>query len=387
MHRLVCFLSQQQTPNLVAIRYFQPDEVILVDTDRYAADVHGAWLKRAAEVRGPQPQWSQPERLTAVNRASDASALVAKMIPEDSCDRWTVSLTGGTKPTTLGAWSALRERRNVTCAYVEESKPKEFVDIWTGEALPPAEGAILDVTVLEFLRAYGRDLWRERETEWSKLTGKQRLWPCASAVAASCPTAKLIDQTVTPPALLCTDAAVISALRDTFCLEVVDGRFTRCLGSCETCFLTGGWLEIFMAGLLHKHWEALEIDDLHFGVYFGPSGDGRKPGTENDLDVAFTRHNRLHYVECKSGGQKRSEPDDVLYKTAMIIRSLGALRAQGHVATTVPKALDPATGELTDALEARGSIYKCRVMAAPTIRDLAGTDDGDFVKEVFFGRT
>lgn len=79
-------------------------------------------------------------------------------------------------------------------------------------------------------------------------------------------------------------------------------------------YLTGGWFEKYVYDVLDKNREEWDISDLAINVKY----DGRE--TNNEVDIAFVRHNRLFIVECKA---KESKDKNISYKFKDIRNELG----------------------------------------------------------------
>jgi len=81
----------------------------------------------------------------------------------------------------------------------------------------------------------------------------------------------------------------------------------------EKTFLTGIWLEHYVYDILKKR---KDIQDVATGIKYAT-----KQGVENEVDVAFVRHNRLFVVECKTGSKK--DTDGIAYKYKDVVKELG----------------------------------------------------------------
>ena len=83
----------------------------------------------------------------------------------------------------------------------------------------------------------------------------------------------------------------------------------------ETRFLTGGWLEEYVYYFVKEN---IFPNDIRLGMKIG-EGNGK-----NEIDVIFTKGNKLYTIECKSGlrGVKLNE---IAYKISAIKNSIGAL--------------------------------------------------------------
>lgn len=84
-------------------------------------------------------------------------------------------------------------------------------------------------------------------------------------------------------------------------------------------FVNGGWLEDHVAAVALELKRDGLIHDLRKNVVVESGG-----GTRNELDLAFTAHNKLHLVECKTKNFARlNRADDVAYKLDTLTDLMG----------------------------------------------------------------
>ncbi|HZW34346.1 MAG TPA: DUF1887 family CARF protein [Isosphaeraceae bacterium] len=145
-------------------------------------------------------------------------------------------------------------------------------------------------------------------------------------------------------------------------------------------FLTGGWLEEFLWGVIERHQDSLQVWNVRLGVEVARKGDS----SGNDLDIAFIRNHGLAMVECKSGGQEHDPSGEILYKVEAVKRQFGAIRVQSILATTSDKILEQ-NGSLKTTFENRADIYQCRILSRAEIRRLGKeADSADEVRRILF---
>jgi len=94
-------------------------------------------------------------------------------------------------------------------------------------------------------------------------------------------------------------------------------------------FVNGGWLEDHVAAVaLELKREGL-IHDLRKNVVVESGG-----GIRNELDLAFTAHNKLHLVECKTKNFARlNRADDVAYKLDTLTDLMGGTFGKAMLVT------------------------------------------------------
>lgn len=168
---------------------------------------------------------------------------------------------------------------------------------------------------------------------------------------------------------------------DLFGLEVnaVNGVISGSLDKYAVRFFTGGWLEVFIWGVLRR-FNGDGIWDLRMGISFGKKGRPYNK-LENEWDIAFMREQSLNIVECKTGEQAQDPSgSDTLYKIEAIKEQLGAIRVRSYLATTAPNVVDTKTGVLKDHIATRAHLYGCKIVTRDVIRQLAelhlSEDDG-----------
>lgn len=126
-------------------------------------------------------------------------------------------------------------------------------------------------------------------------------------------------------------------------------------------FFTGGWLEIFMAGLLHRHAEALAIWDLQLNIVIDK--------VTNELDVSFMHQNRFYIIECKSGDQSHDPKASILYKNSAIAKQFNAIGVQSIIATTTQSVMKEE--QVDPYLQMRADLYNCRILTKKKIQEFA----------------
>jgi hypothetical protein len=106
--------------------------------------------------------------------------------------------------------------------------------------------------------------------------------------------------------------------------------------------------------------------------------------SDNELDVAFMNENRLSLIECKSGSQKHDRKGDILYKVAAVALQFHAVRVQTYLATMASSSLSGRS--IKPNIRTRAEIYRCRILTAEVIRNLAKqADDLEYVRTSLFG--
>ncbi len=387
MHILLCLLSEQHIPNLLAVKHFRPDKLVLIETI-------GMKKKKAAEnflraLNAGGDDYSDRKEIFTIEREDDfreIKSCLKRAYSSFPTDRWTAVLTGGTKPMSICTYDFFKAI-DQKCVYTGISTPDIINDVNTGEN----ERCTYGISIGEFLEGYGfkiKNSGSERENidrEWWELS---RIIAQEVQSAVSDPVIKLSDEErktarekgiEIKPGMI-TEGIIGDAVAGTFGLSRVNSGIEGKIDKYQARFLTGGWLEVFIWGLLDKHKEKLRIYDIRLGLEVM----AREASTSNEFDVCFMRDYSLSMVECKSGGQEYDREGDILHKTEALIRQFRALRVKTYLVTTGRNILD-GSGNIKKNILDRAAIYNCTLITVNDIVSLAKNhEDADVVEGVFF---
>ena len=92
----------------------------------------------------------------------------------------------------------------------------------------------------------------------------------------------------------------------------------------ELEYLTGGWFEEYVYYLVKKH---INPDDLAIGVKISRAGVKHN----NELDVIFTKGNKLCVIECKTGVQTERLFNEIVYKLCAIKEALLGVSCYSYI--------------------------------------------------------
>lgn len=101
------------------------------------------------------------------------------------------------------------------------------------------------------------------------------------------------------------------------------------LSKLDVQYLTGGWFEEYVYHLLS---EKIQPTDIQIGVEIQKS----KSTNINDLDVAFTKGNKLWVIECKTGVGTESLFNQIVYKASALKEKLLGLSAKSYIFSLNP---------------------------------------------------
>ncbi|MCX7719563.1 MAG: DUF1887 family CARF protein [Candidatus Sumerlaeaceae bacterium] len=354
---VVCLLSDQPMPNLLPIHHFRPAQVVMVETDAMKTKKTADNFLEALRLGGLNYASPDKHRIYPLgNQASflDCADSFRRIVQELEVKGKDVivNLTGGTKVMSIAAYEVFRiwDARFV---YIDANTPDQLQEFPQG----PQTTLEHKPTCAEFLSAYGFTNHIDEEMDnWPATLDDVARAFVAQAVEGNSPVVvlpgknddqrkqlwanlrdgkadlkpgdlKVLPDLVTPlRAFLCDrPLSQVSVDNDGYMTGQPDGF----LGD----FLTGGWLEVFVAGLLRKHAKALGLWDVHRGVDINPISQTAAGDSGNELDVVFVHNHSLHVIECKSG--LAHDPQfETPYKLDSVVNRVRALRTKILFATT-----------------------------------------------------
>jgi len=402
MRVLLCLLSGQHVPNLLSVHHYRPDRLVLVESEGMRQRNAAANLLAAIKHGGldytnqPGEERSHIEPLHAEDDLNAVRAAMRCVYNRYPGAEWLVNVTGGTKPMSIATYDFFNGliRRDVLrgrILYTNVAQPARILDV----ATHAAEDVTHRITAKQFLAGYG---FESRKSDAKLQEGESRAaqwWECSRAIAAQAaafPLLCLNDEErnrsrkkgleLEPAHLHASGKTLWPLIAQTLGLQLDNGVLKGKLDKHGVQFLTGGWLEAFLWGLLSRNAESLGIWDVRLGLEVGR----KDASTGNDFDVAFMRNSSLCMIECKSGAQSHDPAADILYRIEAVIRQFRALRVQSWLATTATNVLDPQTGQLKSSIMTRAAIHGCRTILPDDIRSLAAApDDRERVNTILFG--
>ena len=310
MRTLLCLLSDQHVPNLLSVHHFQPDRLVLVESQQMQERKVGDHFLQALALGGQDYGGDRHERqpldhedsLPAVRKALQAA------FGRHPSDEWIVNVTGGTKPMSIETYQ-LFTALGGTLVYINQSEPDRIQ--WMDGSKVEACGYRLSIA--EFLAGYG---FSSRKPPVEVAEGEARAsswWDLARDMASEAGPGELLvfesdkqrqkardkGLTLEPGHLrspLVDSPAIRRRLAEAFGMAESPGGLAGKLDKYQVNFLLGQWLEVFVWGLLERNQEALGIWDVRLGLE-PASPDGK---VANDFDVAFMRRHALWVVECKT---------------------------------------------------------------------------------------
>lgn len=382
MKILLCLLSGQHVPNLLSVHHFAPDQLVLIETPGMRRQAAAESFLRALELGGQDyRQRSVVQPLESEDCLESVGRALREAFGRFPTGDWIVNLSGGTKPMSIAAYEFFKALQ-ARLVYINAPRPNQLLGL-DGR---PSEVCDYRPSLVEFLAGYGFEQRKPPAAVAEAESRARAWWDCARQIAATCPEQTLLSlgdlqapdakQTwdkarqkgleLQPEHLADLPADVSTAIESNFGLSRQQGRLSGKLDKYAAEFLTGGWLEVFLWGLLDRHQTALEIWDVHLGMQFGKVGNE----TDSELDIAFLHRHNLAIVECKSGGQEHDPGADVLHKLEAVVRQFRALRVTSYLATTSPNVWNKQQ-QIRPAVRNRAAIYSCRILDRHCLQRLA----------------
>ena len=390
---LVCLISDQHVPNLLSVHHLRPDRLVLVVSGQMAARKMDSYFAQALAHGGLSyvPHVCQIDLEDSVEQTYQVlRAAHAELAPSHPGAEWIVNYTGTTKPMSIGAYEFAREI-GAQPLYVSFDRP----NLLLYPAADPGgrtERCAHELGVREFLAGYGFDDRRPETSHLASAAFARATWECARVLASRDDDEDVLVLTkeehaqardrgldLLPRHTAQLAGAVKAALAARFTLTDGAAGVTGHINSNAGIFLTGGWLEVFLFGLLDRHATALGCSDVRLGVLAG------KDRVQNDLDVAFMREFGLTWIECKTGKQAHDPAAEARFKVEAVTGQFRALRARAILASTSNNILH-ANGAIKPSVAWRAELCQYRIVARDGIRSLAAEPDNTaLLRTTLFG--
>uniref|UniRef100_A0A7C4QLT8 DUF1887 family protein n=1 Tax=Schlesneria paludicola TaxID=360056 RepID=A0A7C4QLT8_9PLAN len=385
MKVLLCLLSEQHVPNLLAVHHYQPDQLVLVESTTMEKRRASCNFLKALQIGGLD--YESRTRIAPLDAEDDLAAIrKALQSAYGRCPSgdWIANATGGTKPMSIATYEFFKALGG-KIVYTNLNRPAEIMNLGDGTI----ETCRHQLTIKEFLAGYGFESRKaDDKIAEAESRAKSELWSqSATLLARHCSNEKILS----------LDDGDRKKARDRGA-ELTNDQFAfpcdelrrmwlgdgdrRKLSKYDVEFLTGGWLEVFFWNLLRQHAELLGVWDVRLGLEVGRCGDQ----SGNDFDVSFMHDHGLVMMECKSGSQDHDPGTDILYKVEAVTRQFRALRVRSYLATTSSNVLDN-DKHVKPVLRTRSAIYNCKILTANEIVRLADKDvTPEQVKSTLFSR-
>jgi hypothetical protein len=384
MKNMICLISDQHVPNLLTVHAVKPDFLILIETKGMKKKNAAENLLKALEIGGlTHFQAEDRHRILSLDDENSIPAAIEvfqNVTSQYPDAQWIVNITGGTKPMSIAAFDFFRSRKDAVIYYVPLNN-REALNFSGGSPRKLNH----KVTAKEFLAGYGFSF-----NEGSEITEgmvSEQWYDSSVYLVSNYHNQKIKDFLKNISTLSRKDnrngrkngldiqAADKLKLEDRGFLEhhleifpslksngnLISGK----LSAPEVCFLTGGWLEVFVWILLSRHLDTLGIWDVRLGLHIS------KP-IQNELDVTFMQNQSLCFIECKTGEQKQDKKGiETLYKVEAIKKQFRALKVNTWLATTSENVIDVNTGKINEGLASRAALYNYHIITGEQLQRIA----------------
>lgn len=366
---LVCILSDQAIPNLASIIHYNPEKIIFLESKRAKDNNFDGKILESLKDRGVT---FHPDCILKKSVANENSilelqnALASTISFHSTSDELIVNITGGTKPMSIATYNFFSTRiANIVYILNDDKitncKSDEKVDF---NISPP-------LTCKQHLLAHG---FTTRLKQEDNIATNEDVLKVIRLIASDFGNEELvIFETPNQRTYFRTHGGDPGEhfswnpkITDNIKIGVSDietkmPEVKRFWGK----VLTGDWLEIFIQNLLVRHKDHLKIHDIQRGPVVS------KDGVPNELDVVFMKGTSLNFIECKSGAQNQpGSSQDVFHKIESIKKNFGALRVYSHLASSSNSILDK-ENNIKEEVQRRADLYKCKIIPAEVIRQLA----------------
>lgn len=126
MKVLLCSISDQHIPNLLSVHHFNPDEVVLLESEAMKKSGAAERFLRALEYGGKNFSKGGIQGFDNANSLSDVKSALQKSYRKFPDASWIVNLTGGTKPMSIAIFDFFRSKDALLC-YIGASKRNEIL--------------------------------------------------------------------------------------------------------------------------------------------------------------------------------------------------------------------------------------------------------------------
>ncbi|HPA14411.1 MAG TPA: DUF1887 family CARF protein [Desulfobacterales bacterium] len=335
----VCLVSDQTTPNILAIEAFQPDELLLVSTSLMETKGKSSHILDCLASKGLNYYRRRHILEVAEDSMPDCHRKLGAWIEGREESEFVVNLTGGTKIMSIAAYAFFKDY-NSRMIYIPLHR-NEYLMIFPKGGAPKPVPLPQRLSVGEYLKAYGLVALNVHHLEGMAEESRKRMELSCWIVAHFEKVKDLLEKLGKTLRLHRNDREFL--IKETF-PDVTDeekellrrmgftvngSNLEKRLSKSEIQYLTGGWLEAYCFNEVSSYL-GRGIDDAVIGIQI------KNPkGTENEFDVMFTKGNALYTVECKSLDQQADKRTDALYKVGALQKDFG-LRVGSFLVSTSP---------------------------------------------------
>lgn len=371
---LVCIPSGQAIPNLASIIHYKPEKIIFLQTDLAEKSNFNGKILESLKDRGVTFSSDCIHKVSVTDENSILelqTALNSTSSFYGTSDELIVNITGGTKPMSIATYNFFSTRiANIVYILNDDKiincKSDEKTDL---KIDPP-------LTCKQHLLAHGFTTRLKKE---DNIATNEDVLKIIRLIASDFGNEELVifkdDQRTYfrdhggDPGELDWNPKITDVIKNGVSdIQIRIPGAKKFWGK----VITGEWLEIFIRDVLVRNKDYLKIHDIQLGPTIKQIGVVKDNG--NELDVAFMKGTRLNFIECKSGTQQHGDGDGnwqgVFYKVESIKKQFGALQVYSHLASSSNNILDK-ENKIKEEVQRRADLYKCKIIPAEIIRQLA----------------
>ncbi len=385
---LVCLVSDQTIPNIIAVADLRPEYLLLLSTGSMEKKGKSEAILKTLALHGADYRGNHKIIVLAEDSPADFRKAVGEWV--ESTDReweFVVNLTGGTKLMSIGAYDFFKSNFGSEMIYVPISK-NEFVTPFPIRRHKTPTPLKQRLSVIEYLTAYGFEVANEHKLAENSSRAEARkdttnfifdhypdLFPLLRFFREKIlPIEKKLknDKEYLFKEVLADASESQAELLERLGFENGAGGVEKTIFKRDWDYLKGGWLEEYLFICIREAASSGPGADILLNVN---CKDPR--GVANEFDVVFTWENSLHLVECKS--LEASEGDDgriggtvkaFLYKLGALRFNFG-LTPRAYLATTSSDVLNEKR-ELKKHMVDRGRQFSTELIPLQIERDVKG---------------
>lgn len=338
---IVNISSAQTVPNYLFIREMATSGDILwfISSQEYSNRVD--WIVNTLKQSSPDQTYTTVQTVFANkdDETSWKSMQEQVSIKIDPSKEYVVNLTGGTKYMEFAIHDVMAKLPNVRFYYIHHP----FNYILTVDKESKVLPIKYRVNIREYFLLYNRkaenygikphlpaqytDKYIEHyahftEEDWNIIdlirTGKDRYDRKAGYRGKSIDLST-IEDTPGENEIRCPAIPGLNAFLERHDFPVKDNKLSRS----DNVYLTGGWFEEYVYNFISRK---IKPRDITLGLKIDTQ-DG------NDLDVVFTKGNKLYVIECKTGFEREVMLKEIVYKASAIGSMLRGITVSSYIFT------------------------------------------------------
>ncbi|MGC8726029.1 MAG: Card1-like endonuclease domain-containing protein [Thermoplasmata archaeon] len=385
---LFVILSEQAYPNVLSVKIFKPDVIVYLITEKMKKLKVDENFKKAIELNNEYEYVSiDIDDDTNINKIKSEIEKIWNNYKEN---KWIINITGGTKILSISVYSFF-ETKSDYIVYFPNNLDYYIKLTGTNEIEKTSIDTVLSVN--ELLTSYGVGVkTTNKNITNGKSIKKEDLCLYIAQNINDDNVKDFLDDMInikiyydrdinkqfknkngvaidnTTPKLILKNDEMCRKIKDAnIGLSCYDQSHLKGKISDDWInFFTGGWLEHFVYMVINEIKDDIKIQDLYMNVVLTSTNNSK-----NELDVVFSKGDKLYIIECKSGEQSKEKGDEALYKLKAIKSSINALSISLNLVTTASKMHDKESGNIEKYLADRAQWYNINMIPKKEVINLA----------------